>query len=272
VMKRHLEAPVPPVRAQVPGVPIALEALIVRMMAKDPVARPSAEEVRKAVGRLKHDARRFDPSPELTQLEAPLTRITAPPVVTPNALPATLPDGTPAVLPAAAVTAPAGVVPVRPDPALLVTRPDRVTSRATLAEVQLFLEGQGLRKAPLIMIALGLALLGGAVGILFFQPSPSPSPQIAPIADPVPVVEEVPAPPAPDPIVEVDPPRRTPSRVEVERSLSSSRTRLSAVSPASRRRALSIRLGKLEDRLRKNEAPAVVAQQLEKLLADYGVK
>ena len=64
---------------------------------------------------------------------------------------------------------------------------------------------------------------------------------------------------------------KPPSRADVERTLAGTRTKVLGLSPASSRKAALTQLGKLEDRLRKNEAPAVIARDLEKLTRDLGL-
>ncbi len=266
VMKRHLDAPVPMVRGHVPGVPAALESLVVRMMAKDPASRPSAEEARKIVVRLRNDARRFVQSAEVTQLVSPQTE----------------PAG---LKPVSPVTEPAGVKPVpmatasslaqtlndgmRMDPALLTTRPDSMPPR-TLQTMPVFVEPLAVRKAPLIIAAIGLALMGGAVGLLFFRPPVPVEMPVDPVVEPA-VQPAVEPPPGVEPTVEVDPPRRIPSRAEVERSLAVGRAKAPGLSGPTRKVVLQ-QLGRLEDRLRKNESPAVIARDLEKLVEDYDLR
>ena len=140
VMKRHLDAPVPQLRTLVPGVPPGLEALVLKMMGKDPATRPTAEEVLKGLARLSGDPRRDLQYGELTQLVSP-------------DLPLTAPEGLP---------------PVR-----TTTRPDRPPPPATLPETPAFGERAGLRRAPLIMTVLGVVLLGGAVGLVLFRAPPA---------------------------------------------------------------------------------------------------
>lgn len=274
VMKRHLDSPVPTVRTHVPGVPIGLEALIVKMMAKDPAGRPTADEVRKTLGRMKNDPRRFTQSQDLTQLVQPETVPEGVSSVPPagSALPVTVPEGVKPV-PAAATNVdelPATLKDVkRPDPSLLKTTPDRYSPK-TVSEAPGPLAYLAERKVPLLMAAIGLALMGGAVGLLFTKPPPPPPDpveDVGPVESVEPVVE-LPTPP-PDPIVEVDPPRpNTVSRAEVERSLQAARAKAATLSPPAARQSALQQLGKLGARLRKNEQPGSVALDLEKLVKE----
>jgi serine/threonine-protein kinase len=71
ILRQHLESPPPAPSTRVDGVPAALDALVVQLMAKDPGSRPaSAEEVREALAAIERELVRANPRPAPARADA----------------------------------------------------------------------------------------------------------------------------------------------------------------------------------------------------------
>ena len=191
VAGRHISEPPVSVRSRRPTVSATLDDLVLRMKAKDPLARPTAAIVAQALTHLADN-----PGAARTEaiLPAAAAAVVAPPATA--ILPAVTADLPPATTPMPGVTARLPVSPAEPpaSAARLSTRPDVQGSRRPV-------DAARFRTAALWLGVIAAAILvfmvSWAIGSSVFRAAPAAS--ASPVATPVDTAPDEPATPATGP-------------------------------------------------------------------------